>query len=596
MKKKSHMGLLFKEMGAFKLTLLVSVVIAAISAYVSLRAYTYIYLSADEVITNISDVSRVDADLLKEYGKHILFCVTGAYGLYGLSLLFSHITAFNTAAILKKKLIKHVGGLKLGFFDAYPSGALRKLIEKNVDSTETLIAHQIPNTTQSFALPIFFVIYMFKYNVWMAIACLIPVIIGFVLMMAMMMGDGGDFVRTYQKSSADMSAAVVEYVRGIPVMKTFGQSADSFKRYSGAVQQFLDYVLKFAMSMINADSSYNTSINSIFVTLVPTALILLQKATDTKSIILEFIFFASVIPVAVTILKRIMSNSSETIIVEEAMEAIAKLLDEEPQEYKGNEVPTSYDISLNNISFRYDKDLPYVIKNVSLNLSDKSTTAFVGMSGSGKSTIGNLVARFWDVEEGEIKIGGCDVTKISKNALDEMMSVVFQESTLLKTTLARNVALYKPDATEEEILNALHLAQCDDILERLPDGIHTVYGSKGTYFSGGEIQRIAIARAILKDAPIIILDEATAFADSENEYLIRKALKTLLADKTVIMIAHRMQTVRDADMICVINDGEIIEKGNHSELMKLSGTYKGMVEEYDKAVSWKIGRKESTNA
>lgn len=596
MKKKSHLGLLFKEMGAFKITLLISVIIAAVGAYISLKAYTYIYLSAEEVIDNINNLSAIDAEALKGYGFNIIFCVTGAYGLYGLSLLFSHITAFNTAAILKKKLIRHVGTLKLGFFDANPSGALRKLIEKNADSTEKLIAHQIPNTTQSFALPIFFAIYMFKYNVWMAVACLVPVIVGFILMMAMMMGEGGEFVRIYQKSSADMSAAVVEYVRGIPVMKTFGQSADSFKRYSGAVKKFQDYVYKFAMSMINADSAYNTAINCIFVTLIPTALLLFQRATDTRSIILEFIFFASVIPVAVTILKRIMSNSSETIIVEEAMEAIQKLLDEKPQEYSGNEAPTSYDIELKDISFRYGEGLPYAIKDVTLNLSSHSTTAFVGMSGSGKSTIANLIVRFWDVEKGEISIGGCDVTKISKKVLDDMMSVVFQESTLLNTTLAKNVSLYRPDATEEEIINALHLAQCDDILEHLPEGIHTVYGSKGTYFSGGEIQRIAIARAILKDAPIVILDEATAFADSENEYLIRQALNKLLEDKTVIMIAHRMQTVRDADMICVVNNGKIIEKGNHLELMNAAGAYKAMVDEYDKAVSWKIGGKENTNA
>jgi len=596
MKKKSHMGLLFNEMGAFKITMILSIIVAAVGAYVTLRAYGYIYDAAEEVIVHISDAQNVNSSYLIELGKHILFCVTGAYGLYGLALLFSHITAFNTAARLKRKLLRHIGSLPLGYFDTHPSGVLRKLVEKNTDSAETLIAHQIPNTAQSMALPIFFAIYMFKSNWLMAVACIIPVIIGFILLMGIMMGGGGDFVRKYQKASADMSDACVEYVRGIPVMKTFGQTADSFNRYKNAVSNFADFVLKFAMSMMNADSSYNTAINSIFVTLVPAALYMFKTSSDFKNVILDFIFFASMIPVAVTILKRIMSNSSETIIVDEAMEALQKVFDEKSQDYSGNLSPNGFDISIDNLTFKYSKDTPVVIDNVGLYIPEKSTVAFVGMSGSGKSTIANLIARFWDVECGSIKIGGCELKEISKKNLDNLMSVVFQESTLLKTTLAQNVALYKPDATRDEILQALHLAQCDDILNRLPDGIDTVYGSKGTYFSGGEIQRIAIARAILKDAPIIILDEATAFADAENEYLIRKALDKLLVDKTVIMIAHRMQTVRKADKICVIDNGKIVEAGNHQELLEKNGVYKKMTDEYEKAINWKFARKEASNA
>ena len=596
MQRKNSLGFLLKEMGAFKITMVISIIIAAGSSYVSLRAFTYIYKAAEEVLKNIGDVSQINADCIKDAGKHIIFCVSGAYGLYGLALLFSHITAFNTAAILKRKLLKHLGTVHLGFFDAHPSGELRKLIEKNTDAPETLIAHQIPNTAQSVALPVFLAIFMFKYNVWMAIACIIPAVVGFVMMMSIMMGGGSEFVHTYQKASADMSAACVEYVRGIPVMKTFGQTADSFKRYRTAVEGFADYVLKFALSMINADSSYNTAINSTFITLVPVALCLFKNATDTSNVILNFIFFASMIPMSVTILKRIMNNSSETIIVDEAMEALEKIFNEESQDFSGNKVPENYDISIKNVKFRYSQDTDWVLNGVSIEIPANSNVAFVGMSGGGKSTIASLIGRFWDVNEGSDEIGGCKISDLSKRGLDETMSVVFQESTLLKKSIAENVALYKPDASREEILNALHHAQCDDILARLPEGIDTVYGSKGTYFSGGEIQRIAIARAILKDAPITILDEATAFADAENEYLIRKALEKLLADKTVIMIAHRMQTVRNADIICVIKDGQIIEKGNHDELMALNGNYKRMVDEYDKAVTWKIGRKEIPNA
>ncbi|MBP3796738.1 MAG: ABC transporter ATP-binding protein [Ruminococcus sp.] len=590
-KKKTDLGLLFKTMGAYKITLVISVIFAALSAVVNIYAYTYIYKAADEIVSHLTDMSGLDNELLKNCGKNVMFCICGAFGLHGFALLFSHITAFNTAAKLKNKVIKHIGTLPAGFFDTNTSGGLRKLIEKNTDLPETLIAHQIPYTTQSVVLPIAFAVFMFRYSVAMSLASIVPVIIGFILLMSIMAGAGGDFVKKYQQANADISNAAVEYVRGIPVMKTFGQTADSFKRYKDATVTFTDYVTKFAMSMMTADSSYNTAINSIFFTLLPTAVLLFDKKRS-GSVIVSFVFFVSLIPMAVTMLKRIMSNSSETIIVSEAMERLGELLAEKPMIYSGSAVPKTSDICFENVFFRYNENTPNAVDGISLKFPEGKVTALVGMSGGGKSTIASLAARMYDCTEGSITIGGVSIKDIPKAVLNDMISVVFQESTLLKTTLAENISLYRPDASKEDILAALEAAQCGDILKRLPDGIQTVYGSQGTYFSGGEIQRLAIARAILKDAPIVILDEATAFADSENEYLIRKALKKLLKGKTVIMIAHRMSTVTDADNICVIEKGRIAEQGTHDELMSLGGRYAQMVNEYNSAVSWKIGGEE----
>ena len=445
----------------------------------------------------------------------------------------------------------------------------------------------------SIVLPIAFIVFMFRYSVLLSVACIIPVLIGFGLLMMIMMGNGSDFVRRYQQESKDMSNAAVEYVRGIPVMKTFGQTADSFSRYKKSVEGFCEYVYKFAISMMTADSLYNTAINSVFYALVPAAMIAFNRSNGSLKVICSFVFFASIIPMEVTILKRIMSNSSESIIVDEAMGTLKELLDEKPMEYTGNEIPKDYNYSFEGVSFRYADDLPLALDNVNITIKEGEVTALVGMSGGGKSTIASLAARMRDVTGGRILLGGVDIRDISEEKLNESISFVFQESTLLKMSIADNVALYKKNATREEILNALRLAQCSDILDKLPDGIDTMYGSKGVYLSGGEVQRIAIARAILKDSPVIILDEATAFADAENEYLIRKAFRELLKNKTVIMIAHRMSTIRDAGKIYVIDGGKVIEEGRHDELMALGGKYSTMYSEYSKAVNWRVSRKEA---
>lgn len=592
MKKNKNMGFLIKSMGPFRITLVLSVIVASMSAVMSIYAYTYVYKIMEEIAKHLGQINRIDTDYVSACGKNMVSAICGAFGLYGFALLFSHITAFHTAARLKYLLIEHIGKLEGGYHDTHPSGSLRKIIEKNTDLTETLIAHQIPNTAISVVLPIAFVFFMFRYNTLLAIACIIPVVIGFVLLLVIMMGSGSDFVRKYQQANKDMANAAVEYVRGIPVMKMFGQTADSFSRYKKSVKGFCDYVYRFAISMITADSAYNTAINSVFYALIPAAILAANRGGVHVKLISSFVFFASIIPLEVTILKRIMGNSSESIIVDEAMGTLREILSENPMEYKGNEQPTSYDITFEDVSFRYGEDLPYALKDINLTMKEKQTTALVGMSGGGKSTIASLSARLRDVTKGRITIGGVDIRQISEEKLNEMISIVFQENTLLKMTIAQNVALYKKDATREEILRALKLARCEDILAKLPEGMDTMYGSTGVYLSGGEIQRIAIARAILKDSPVIILDEATAFADAENEYLIRKSFEELLKDKTVIMIAHRMSTVRNADHIFVIDNGRICEDGSHENLMEQDGKYADMVTEYSKAVNWKIGNRE----
>lgn len=593
MKKNKNLPFLFRSMGPFRLTMLLSVILSALSAVLNIAAYTNVYRITETVLNGSREGLPPDSAAIAQYGMSMVTAICTAYGLYGLSLLFSHITAFNTSTRLKMMLIRHIGRLPGGYHDTNPSGSVRKVIEKNTDLTETLIAHQIPNTTQSIVLPIAFVVFMFRYSVPLSIACIIPVIIGFVLLMVIMMGNGSDFVRKYQQVSKDMSNAAVEYVRGIPVMKTFGQTADSFHRYQSSVKGFCEYVLKFAISMITADSAYNTAINSVFYALIPAAIIAFRGTDGPLKLLCAFIFFASIIPLEVTILKRIMSNSSETIIVDEAMETLQGILKEDPMVYRGTSVPGKHDICFEHVSFRYGKDLPWALEDISLTMREGETTALVGLSGGGKSTIASLAARLRDVSEGRILIGGTDIRDIPEKELNDNISIVFQESTLLKMSIAENVALYRENATREEILAAMKAAQCDDIIEKLPEGIDTVFGSQGVYLSGGEVQRIAIARAILKNAPIVILDEATAFSDAENEYLIRKSFGELLKNKTVIMIAHRMSTVRNADRIFVIDQGKVAESGNHASLTAAGGRYSEMVSEYDRAVHWKVNGKEA---
>lgn len=585
---------LFSYMGWFKITMTLSIILAAVAAVLNLSAFICVYNVGKEIVRSLGDFSKLDLEYMKELGWQAVLLISASFGTYGFSLLFSHITAFNTVAKIRIHLVKHIGQLPLGYHSINPSGKQRKIIEKNTDNMETLISHQIPDFVQSAVLPVAFLFFMFHYDWRLSLICLLPILIGFIVLATMLKGTSEGLAKQYQKSAEDISNAATEYVRGISVVKVFGQTANSFRRYKTAVKEYSDYVIRYALSMENSDSIYNTVINGIFFFLIPGGIILFNATYDSERVILSFIFFVVLIPAVVTILNRIMKSSSNIMIASSSLEAIEKILNEQPLKQKvDTKYPENYDITLNHVSFSYEKESERVLDDISFTIKQGTVTALVGESGGGKSTIANLIARFWDVENGSVRVGSIDVRDMDYSTWMNQVSIVFQDTDLFKMSIADNVAFYTPGASRNDVLRALHLAQCDDILEKLPNGADTIIGTKGVYLSGGEMQRISVARAILKDAPVILLDEATAFADAENEHLIQRALDQLLRGKTVLMIAHRLSTVIHAEQICVLDRGKIIEKGSHEELMGLNGAYATMFYEYQNSISWRIGGKKN---
>lgn len=593
MKEKGVLGRLFQHMGMFRITMVIAIVLSAVSSVINLYAFVCVYNVAREIIQSLGNISSLDQTYMVDMGWRAVFLILVSFGLYGLSLLFSHITAFNTVAKLRIQIVRHVGNLPLGYHTTNPSGKQRKIIEKNSDNLETLIAHQIPDFAGAVALPIAFLVFMFVYDWRLSLICLIPILVGFGILCYMLKDESESFAKHYQKSAEDISNSVTEYVRGIAVVKVFGQTANSFRRYKAAVKEYGDYLLKYALSMQNTDSAYHAAINGIFFFLIPGGIILFNAGSNPEKMVLSFLFFSVLIPTVVTFLARIMNSSSNLMLSKASLDAIDQILKEKPlPETKKPQSPRGYDISLDHVSFSYGETAGKALDDISLDVPEGTITALVGESGGGKSTIANLIARFWDVDEGAIRVGGVDVREMDYKHWMEQVSIVFQDTNLFKMSIKENVAVFNPDASREDVFQALHLAQCDDILEKLPQGADTVIGTKGIYLSGGEMQRIALARAILKNAPVVLLDEATAFADAENEYLIQKALDELLRGKTVIMIAHRLSTIIHADQICVLERGRIVEKGVHRELMDMHGVYARMYEEYQSSISWRIGEEQ----
>ncbi len=582
-------GKLLKFSGPFRITILLSAVFTAFSAVINLKAYLCVYGVAKVLIQSSGNFGALDLAAMKALGMQAVWYVCMGFGTYGMALLCSHISAYNTVARIRMQLIRHLGTLPLGYHILHPSGKQRKIIEKNTDNLEILIAHNIPDYVQSLVLPVAFLVFMFRYDWRLSLICLVPILIGFILLFSMLKGESSGFIGQVQKSGEDISNAATEYVRGIAVVKTFGQTASSFRRYQRAVKDYADFMTKYAFSMENAFSLYTTIVNAVFLFLIPGGIVLYNLGGGAEKTIMTFAFFAVLIPLVASILTKLMHSSSNLMLADASFTAIEEMLAEKPlAETKKLQVPQNGEICLNHVSFQYEAGVK-ALDDVSLTIRPGTVTALVGESGGGKSTVANLIARFWDVSEGSVTVGGVNVRELDYADWMKHISIVFQDTNLFKMSVAENVAMYKPGASREEIMEALRQAQCEDILEKLPDGVDSVIGAKGVYLSGGEMQRIALARAILKDAPIVLLDEATAFADAENEYLIQRALDVLLRGKTVLMIAHRLQTIVHADQIIVMQRGGIAEQGTHKELMQRQGVYAKMYHEYENSVSWKIG-------
>ena len=588
--KPSAFSRLMEYAGSYKILTYMSWILSFLSALTALLPLVYIFFIIREVLEVAPDFSKTTS--IVQNGIMAVVFSAAALVIYFSALMCSHVSAFRIGSNIKRKLLKHISKLPLGFSDEMGSGKLRKIINDSSAAAETYLAHNLPDMAGAIATPLGMVVMMFVVDWRFGLVSILPIILAFLCMGKMIGPAMKEDMRLYNNALEDMNNEAVEYVRGIPVVKTFGQTIHSFSRFKASIQNYYKFCIAYTKRCRQPMLFFLVFINSAFAFLIALALILSDGGTNvTSGILLNFLFYVIITPVIATTMQKVMFMSEGSMTVADAMDRIDSVLDRKPFENSGkSETPDDHSVAFENVSFSYDGENP-ALDNVNFEVKSGTSLALVGPSGGGKTTAAGLIARFWDVNEGAVKIGGVNVKDIPKEELMNTVSYVFQDSKLLKRSILENVRLSRPDATEQEVMLALEKAQCTDIIEKLPDGINTVIGAKGVYLSGGEQQRIAIARAILKDAPIVVLDEATAFADPENEYLVQNSFKELAKNKTVIMIAHRLSTIQGCDNIIVLNNGRISEQGVHGELLKKDGIYNKMWKDYQSSVSWKVGEK-----
>ena len=587
-KKKSVISQLFEYAGNHKYFTISSWILAAISAIIALVPFYYIWCIIKEVVEVRPDFGK--ATHIVSYGWSAVGMSLLAMVIYIAALMCSHVAAFRVQANMRTKMMEHVMKLPMGYIESQGSGKIRKIVADSSAATETFLAHSLPDKAVSYATPIGLIAMLLIFDWKIGLICLIPAVLAFLMMGSMMGEKMQNDMKEYQNALDEMSAEAVEYVRGIPVVKTFGQSVFSFKRFKDAIDKYEKWTITYTVGMRMPMIGFTTAANAIFAALVACSFIFARNVV-TDPFLYNILFYIIITPILTVTLMKVAYAGESQMIVKDALSRMYSLLEVEPlREAADPKVPKNSGISIDNIKFTYDENKMNAIDGITLDIKPGEHAAFVGPSGGGKTTLASLIARFWDVKEGSIKIGGVDVKDIATNELMKQVSYVFQDSKLLKMSILDNVRMGRPDATDEEVIKALKDAMCWDIIEKLPDGIHTMIGSKGTYVSGGEAQRISIARAFLKNAPILILDEATAFADPDNEIMVQQAFANLSKDKTVIMIAHRLSTVVDADKICVLSGGKVAESGKHDELLKKNGIYSHMWNEYQKSVNWKVGK------
>lgn len=569
--------------GSYRYVIVLGRVLAALSALVGMVPY-YDLWRIIKVAVSGENLSQISGLAWQAVGIMILSML-----MYVGALMCTHVSAFRVQANLRTRLMKHIVTLPLGVFDQAGTGKIRRIVNESSAATETYIAHNLADKAVASATPVGLVVLMLAFDWRIGLICLIPAIIGFLFMMGMMGKEMQEKMREYQNALEVMSSEATEYVRGIPVVKTFGQTVFSFKRFKNALDDYEKWCVSYTISLRKSMMGFMTGINAIFVALAFAGFIFARNGV-TSALILNMMYYIIITPLLTVTLTKIAYAGEQEMQVIDSIKRIDGILNIRPlSETDQAKQPKDYSVELKNIRYRYPDAENDAIHDLSLSIPSGQHVAFVGPSGGGKTTTAALIARFFDVQEGAIEIGGVNVKDIPQNTLMKMVSFVFQDNKLLKGTLLDNVRLAKPEATDAEVMEALKKAQCMDIIKKLPDGIHTVIGTKGTYLSGGEQQRIAIARAVLKNAPILILDEATAFADPDNEAMVQKAFEELSVGKTLIMIAHRLTTVADADRIFVLKDGTCAESGSHKELMEQNGLYKEMFEEYTRSIEWKVG-------
>ena len=564
-----------------------SLVLSAVSALMALIPFLYIWMILRDVLAVAPDYAQ--AVNIPHYGwMAVLFAVL-SYLIYIAALMCSHLSAFRVATNLRLAVSEHLAVLPLGFAETFGSGKLRKIIHESTGAAETYLAHQLPDQYNAIATPVGLLVLLLAFDWRLGLLSLAPVVLAFLIMATMTGKQMAEKMRQYGNALESMSNEAVEYVRGIPVVKTFGQSVFSFKKFKATIDEYEKWVISYTKDLRLPMMFYTAAVNGVFAFLIAGGLLFTTHGV-TPEFLLNLLFYIIITPVISLTLTKIMYMSENKMVVADALQRIDSVLDAAPVPVSSKpQHPQDGSVTLRDVHFSYDGKTD-VIRGVSMDIQPGQTVAFVGPSGGGKSTLANLICRFFDVQSGSVRVGGADVRAIPKEELMDTISFVFQNSRLLKGSILDNVRLGRPQATEAEVLAALKAAQCMDIVEKFPAGIHTVIGTKGVYLSGGEQQRIAIARAMLKNAPILILDEATAFADPDNEAKVQAAFARLAKGKTVLMIAHRLSTVANADCIYVVQDGRITETGTKDELCAQNGLFARMWQDYQASVQWKVAK------
>ena len=587
-KGKGNLSVLMDYAGRRRVLTYLSWVLSAVSALTALVPFIFVWLIVREVIEANGNFAAVQGSL-SVYGWWAVGSALISMLVYFAALMCSHVAAFRVAGNMRKRAMRHIGALPVGFMNSLGSGRVRRIVNESSGATETYLAHQLPDMVGAFATPVGMIVLLFVFDWRLGLLSLIPTVLGFIIMSKMTGKDMARKMKEYQSALENMNNEAVEYVRGVPVVKTFGQTVFSFKRFKGSIDSYHTWVIAYTKSLMWPMVAFTTAINCVFVPLIIAGLCFTAGGVD-GTFLLNLIFYIIFTPIISVTLMKVMFMSENNMIVSDALQRIDGILAIKPlPEPSAPQTPKDNSVTFENVTFAYEGADRNAIDGITLDVKAGETVALVGPSGGGKTTAAGLVARFWDTASGAVKVGGVNVKDIDRQTLNDTVAYVFQDSKLLKTSIFENVRMGRPSATREEVLAALHNAQCDDILNKFPHGVDTVIGSKGVYLSGGEQQRIAIARVMLKNAPVLVLDEATAFADPENEAAVQRAFERLAEGRTVIMIAHRLTTVQNADNIYVLKDGRVAESGTHAQLMEQKGIYSDMYKEYQTSISWKVG-------